>query len=197
VTLVNIDQRATVPAPDRGKPVSRRHRSWGKIANRQTAHQVHSLKLSCYVFVYGCVPFRASLVLAFHSMCAHFEFDARNRVLLLRAEGLFTEELVRNNQASMRKYSTATDARVGIFDLSGVTEFVLSTPFIRSLAKEAPSMSASYPLIIVVPSTHGFGLSRMFQSLGDQTRPLLQVVRTMEEALSTLTVPSTHFEPLN
>jgi hypothetical protein len=62
-------------------------------------------------------------------MCAHFEFDARNRVLLLRAEGLFTEELARNNQASMRKDSTAADARVGIFHLSGVTEFAKHTDY--------------------------------------------------------------------
>jgi hypothetical protein len=130
-------------------------------------------------------------------MRARFEFDATNRILLLRAEGLFTEKLVRDNQASIRRYSTVTDARAAIFDLSGVTEFVLSTSFIRDLAKEAPSMSASYPLIIVVPSAHGFGLSRMFQSLGDQTRPLLQVVRAMDEALSVLRIPSFHFEPLD
>jgi hypothetical protein len=103
---------------------------------------------------------------------------------------------VRSNQASVRSYSTATGARAAIFDLSGVTEFVLSKKFIQSLAREAPSMSASHPLIIVVPSTHGFGLSRMFQSLGDQTRPLLQVVRTMDEALSMLKIPSPQFEPL-
>jgi hypothetical protein len=129
-------------------------------------------------------------------MRARFGFDATHRVLLLRVEGQFTEELVRNNQASMRKYATATGAQAAIFDLSGVTEFVLSKKFIHILAREAPSMSATHPLIIVAPSTHGFGLSRMFQSLGDQTRPLLQVVRTMDEALSMLGIPSPQFEPL-
>jgi hypothetical protein len=130
-------------------------------------------------------------------MCAHFKFDATHRVLLLRVEGQFTEEVVRSNQASIRKYSTATGARAAIFDLSGVSEFVLSKKFIHSLAREEPSMPASHPLVIVAPSTHGFGLSRMFQSLGDQTRPLLQVVRTMDEALSVFGIPSPHFEPLD
>jgi hypothetical protein len=130
-------------------------------------------------------------------MRARLEFDGTHGLLLLRAEGQFTEESVRSNQASIRRYSTATGARAAIFDLSGVTEFVLSKKFIQSLAREAPSMAASCPLVIVAPSTHGFGLSRMFQSLGDQTRPLLQVVRTMDEALSVLGVPSPHFEPLN
>jgi len=129
-------------------------------------------------------------------MRARFEFDATHGLLLLRAEGQFTEESVRSNQASVRRYSTATGAQAAIFDLSGVTEFELSTNFIKSLAKEEPSIGASCPLIIVVPSAHGFGLSRMFQSLGDQTRPLLQVVRTMDEALSILGIRSPHFEPL-
>jgi hypothetical protein len=84
-------------------------------------------------------------------MCAHFEFDATHRVLLLRAEGRFTEELVRSNQASVRRYSTATGARAAIFDLSGVTEFVLSKKFIQSLAREAPSMSARQIPIIAEP----------------------------------------------
>ena len=91
-------------------------------------------------------------------MRARFGLDATHRVLLLRVEGQFTEELVRSNQASIRKYATATGAQAAIFDLSGVAEFVLSTNFIKSLAKEEPSMSASHPLVIVAPSAHGFGL---------------------------------------
>jgi hypothetical protein len=130
-------------------------------------------------------------------MRARLEFDATHELLLLRAEGQFTEESVRSNQASVRKYATATGVQAVIFDLSGVAEFVLSTNFIKSLAKEEPSVSASHPLVIVAPSAHGFGLSRMFQSLGEQTRPLLQVVRTMDEALSVLGIPSPHFEPLD
>ena len=130
-------------------------------------------------------------------MRARLEFDATHELLLLRAEGQFTEQSVRSNQASVRKYATATGVQAVIFDLSGVAEFVLSTNFIKSLAKEEPSVSASHPLVIVAPSAHGFGLSRMFQSLGEQTRPLLQVVRTMDEALSVLGIPSPHFEPLD
>src|ERR1700722_18427515 len=78
-------------------------------------------------------------------MRARFEFDATHGLLLLRAEGQFTEESVRSNQASVRRYSTATGAQAAIFDLSGVTEFELSTNFIKSLAQEGPSMGASCP----------------------------------------------------
>jgi len=41
-----------------------------------------------------------------------------------------------------------------------------------------------------------FGLSRMFQTLGESTQPLLEVVRTMDEALAALGIPAARFEPL-
>lgn len=55
---------------------------------------------------------------------------------------------------------------------------------------------ATRPRIIVAPTTIGFGLARMFQILGESTRPLLTVVRTVDEALAALGVQSPHFEPL-
>jgi hypothetical protein len=36
----------------------------------------------------------------------------------------------------------------------------------------------------------------MFQIAGESTRPLLQVVRTVDEALTALGAQSPHFEPL-
>jgi hypothetical protein len=36
----------------------------------------------------------------------------------------------------------------------------------------------------------------MFQIMGEHSRPLLKVVRTMDEALAALGVKSLHFEPL-
>ncbi len=55
---------------------------------------------------------------------------------------------------------------------------------------------ATRPRIIVAPGAVAFGLSRMFQMLGESTRPLLEVVRTMDEALTALGIQSAHFEPL-
>jgi hypothetical protein len=37
---------------------------------------------------------------------------------------------------------------------------------------------------------------RMFQIVGESSRPLLHVVRTVDEALTALGVESPHFEPL-
>jgi hypothetical protein len=52
------------------------------------------------------------------------------------------------------------------------------------------------PRIIVAPTEVGFGLARMFQIQGEVTRPLLEVMRTLDEALVRLGIPSPHFEPL-
>ena len=127
-----------------------------------------------------------------------FEFDPVNKILLLRSEGRLTDESLAEVYQAIRRYSTATDAGMGIWDSSSVTEFAVSTEFIRQLAKQDPAMpdATRRPSIIVAPDAVGFGLSRMFQFLGEPTRPLLNVVRTLDEALAALGIQSPHFEPL-
>jgi hypothetical protein len=53
------------------------------------------------------------------------------------------------------------------------------------------------PRFIVAPATVGFGLSRMFQIVGEPTRPLLSVVRTLDEALAALDCQFPHFQILD
>jgi hypothetical protein len=131
-------------------------------------------------------------------MAYRFEFDPVNKVLLFRFEGRLTDESLAESYRAVRKYSTATDASAGIWDLSSVTEFAVSTEFIRQLANQEPAMAdaSRRPGVIVASGTVGFGLSRMFQLLGEPTRPLLNVVRTLDEALAALNIQSPHFQPL-
>lgn len=130
-----------------------------------------------------CMPFR-------------FEYDAVNKILLGRFEGLLTEESAAAYYDAIRKYGSATDARAGIWDFSSARENVASET-IRRVAKQEPAMPVNCPCFIIAPDTHLFGLSRMFQMAGEHKRPLLQVVRTIDEALRTLGVKSSHFEPLD
>lgn len=130
-------------------------------------------------------------------MAFWFEFDSVNKILLVRFEGRLTEEVMAELYEAIRKYSTATDASAGILDFSSVTEFAISTQFVCDLANQEPAMgnATTRPRIIVVPE-HGFRLWRLFQVIGGPTRPLLQVARTLDEALAALGVQSPHFEPL-
>ena len=127
-----------------------------------------------------------------------FEFDYANRILLLRVEGPLSDQLLAECYDAIRNYSVATDAQIGIFDLSSVSNFAASSEFIRQLAKREPAMpEATKRLrIIAVENTTGFGLARMFQIVGEKGRPMLQVVRTMHDALAALGIRSPHFERL-
>jgi hypothetical protein len=121
------------------------------------------------------------------------EFDQVNRISLTRAEGRLTDELLAALYETSRQYSTETKAKVGIVDLSSVTEFALSTEFIRHLARQKPATAD--PHIIVAPQMYGFGLFRMLQLLGEPANPL-QIMHTLDEVFAALGIPSPHFEPL-
>jgi len=107
--------------------------------------------------------------------------------------------LVTEAYRRLRQYSILTDALLGIWDLSAVAEFAVSGQFIRQLANQEPAMPNAFtrPRVIVAPSPVGFGLARMFQIAGENTRPLLSVVHTMEQALTVIRIPSPHFEALD
>jgi hypothetical protein len=132
-------------------------------------------------------------------MAFRFEFDPINKILLARFEGELTNESAAEYHDALGRNWRATDARAGIWDLSAVTEFALASDFLRNLARRKPVTPGltNHPRCIVVPETAGYGLMRMFQIAGESARPLLHVVRTVDEALMTLGAQSPHFEPLD
>jgi hypothetical protein len=117
-----------------------------------------------------------------------FEFDPVNKILLARFEGRLTDESLAELYEAIRKYSTATDACAGILDLSSVSEFVVSAKLIYQLANREPAMAdaTTRPRFIVAPATAVFGTSRRFQLMRWSKRPLLRVVRTLDEAFAAL-----------
>ncbi|MFY9681082.1 MAG: hypothetical protein WA416_13780 [Candidatus Sulfotelmatobacter sp.] len=127
-----------------------------------------------------------------------FELDPGNKVLLVRVSGRLTDELLAEIYRAVRAHSSTIDVRAGIVDFSSVSDWALSSEFLRELAKREPAMAdaARRRLILVAPAAVGFGLARMFQMLGESTRPLLEVMRTLDEALAALGAQSAQFEPL-
>jgi hypothetical protein len=131
-------------------------------------------------------------------MAFRFEFDPVHKILLARFEGQLTNEAAEEYHDALGENWRATDARAGIWDLSAATAFAVDSEFLRSLAKRKPVTPGltNYPRFIVVPVTAGYGLMRMFQIAGESARPLLHVVRSVDEALRELGAQSPHFEPL-
>lgn len=127
-----------------------------------------------------------------------FEFDAENKILLMRVEGRLTDESLAALYREALARWAAIDPSAGISDYSTVTEWAVSAALIRKLADYDPVETDTMrrPRIIVAPATVGFGLSRMFQIVGEARRPHLTVVRTLDEAFAALGVQSPHFQPL-
>src|SRR4029077_14110964 len=105
------------------------------------------LRLDCLVPIRNGPSDRAGLsfvkaLLLYFYLCMafRFEFDPANKILLMRFEGLVTDESLAESYTAIRKYSIKTDARAGIWDFSSVTEHGESGEIIRELAIQEPAM---------------------------------------------------------
>jgi len=131
-------------------------------------------------------------------MSYQFEFDSKNRVLRVTFDGLVTDQIITEFYACAGEYVARTMPRATIADFSGITAFVAAPSTLFILAKSAPIMKDPEIIrIIIAPGQHVFGMSRMFQMVGESTRPSLRVVRSQEEAFVMLSLQDTQFNPVN
>jgi len=152
----------------------------------------------------GCDPgslrfsFTSSTLRPRPPMPYRFEFDQKHRILLIRSDGRMTDELVSELYWLIKKYSIATDATAGIWDISAVTDFDVSPEMIRDLVDRGPAMPdpTRRPRFIVTPAMFGLALSHMVEIAGEHRNPLLKLVLSRDEALAAIGVPSPRFEPL-
>jgi hypothetical protein len=127
----------------------------------------------------------------------YFEFDPENRIIRGRFEGRITDELLKEYYGLAGEYFERTAARAGITDLSAVTSFEVSPQLIRELASLPPAIAdRDRPRFVVAASPPIFGMARMFELGGQDTRPNLHVVRTMKEVCVILGVLDPKFEPI-
>jgi hypothetical protein len=120
-----------------------------------------------------------------------FEFDPVNKILRCCRRGRVTDALIFEVYSEAQRLLESRAPCRGIDDLSGVTEFAVSTETIKKLADKS-AFSVLEVLVVVAPQAHLYGLSRMYSILTEATRRV-QVVRTMEEAYSLLGVSSPQF----
>jgi hypothetical protein len=131
------------------------------------------------------------------SMPYYFEFDPVNRILRGRFEGAVTDELLKEYYGVAGGYFERTGARAGITDLSAVTSLEVSPLTIRDLASSPPAIQdRELPRFIVAAAPEIFGMARMFELAGQDTRPNLHVVRTMKEVCVILGITDLKFEPV-
>lgn len=124
-----------------------------------------------------------------------FEFDPVNQILRCSRSGRVTDALIFEAYSEAQRVLESRAGCRGIDDLSGVTEFAVSTDTIETLADKS-AFSVIELLVIVAPQAHLYGMSRMYSILTEATRRV-QVVRTMEEAYSLLGVSSPQFSRIS
>ena len=130
-------------------------------------------------------------------MTYRFDHDAAHGILRLRYIGKISDELIKKAYKATPEAVLKTNPRGMIVDLTEVTQFDVSTQTIHELADYQPTVKdPSVPRIIVAPTPYLFGMSRMFQILGEHTRPMLQVMSSADEAYAQLEVTEPKFKPL-
>lgn len=127
-------------------------------------------------------------------MPQRYEFDHDHRILLAILEGDVQDADLKAFDANSRKYVVKFTPAGGISDFSGITAFSASGEVVRTLAQTPPSYKSPIPWLLVAPRDVHYGMARMYQIIASDVRPQLQVVRSLEEALTTLGVQNPKFE---
>ena len=130
-------------------------------------------------------------------MSYQIDFDATNRILRARFQGRVTDDDLRDVYHFGQENVARFDPLSGITDFSEVTTVAFSPQTMRDLARTKPIMpDPSRPIIFIAPSPDLFGMARMFELEGAESRPNLHVVHTAEEAYKVLSVCNPEFAPV-
>jgi hypothetical protein len=128
-------------------------------------------------------------------MASYFDFDTKNRIVRCRVEGIVTDASLREHYGTIAQHGAKRPTYSGLLDMSGVVSFNVSAETIRELAQLPPAIpDPNLPRVIVAGSNQMFGMARMFELQGSETRPNLHVVRTEKEALAILGVTAPDFK---
>jgi hypothetical protein len=125
-----------------------------------------------------------------------FEFEPVRRILRCTLSGHVTDKELLECHGQATQYVHTTDPDTAIVDLAPVETVNVSPATVQGLARSAPAFPPSRPKFIVAPTDHLYGMSRMYQLIGERIRPRLQVVRSLDEVYLALGVTALHFEPL-
>ena len=124
-------------------------------------------------------------------------YNRTNRIIRARFEGRVTDDELMDVYRLGQKLVGQLDPQAGITDFSDITTVAFTPETIYELAAAKPIMRDPNRLVVfVAPTPHVYGMARMFEILGEATRPNLHVVRTLEEAYKLLKVQEPQFEPI-
>ena len=130
------------------------------------------------------------------TMSYYYQFDDKRRILLAVQYGHVDDTEARQMYLDIRRRKDEEHALTCILDLTPVTKFDVSTQTVRDLAYLPPNFTDPTLRAVVAPTDFLFGMARMFQIRGSETREELHIVRTLGEALTLLDAEEAQFHKL-
>jgi hypothetical protein len=128
---------------------------------------------------------------------AVLHFDVKNKMLRQSYQGRLTDAVLVEGYTRVGGYVAKHPPCKMIVDFSDVTLIEVSSHTVRTLAATPPALPDGCERVVVVPQNALYGLVRMFQILGETSRPNLNIVRTMEAAYQFLGIESAEFSPID
>lgn len=126
-----------------------------------------------------------------------FGFDSKKGILRGQIEGNVTDKALKAFYEAARALAATTSPRAAIADFTAVSAFNFGRETLLELAKFDPVLpDPNLPRVILVPSTTGFGLARIFQHEIEDTRPNVHVVHKLTEACAILGVERLEFKAI-
>jgi hypothetical protein len=126
-----------------------------------------------------------------------FEFEPVQAILRCSMSGQVTDQQLLECYRTAIRHVRQKNPLVSIVDLTGVTSILVSPATVQGLARCEPVLCPSRPRFIIAPTDHLYGLSRMYQIVGERVRPRLQVVRSLAEVFAAAGLDELHFEPVH
>lgn len=128
-------------------------------------------------------------------MQSSFGFDHRHDILLGIIVGEFSDADLHRLLDELKRHAKTLRPVAVITDLSEAA-VTLSTDGVWSAAQLSSPFAEETIRFLVAPDDHAFGLGRMYQMMGGESRENLTVVRSSDEALAALDVRDPLFEPV-
>jgi hypothetical protein len=123
-------------------------------------------------------------------------FDRENAILVLSAWGRVTDKAALEGYDLLMSCYKHYGNCSYIIDYTHATEVSISPDTVMQIAVKPPGLSQLCLQVIVAPQEETYKAARIFQHATAKTRPTLQVVHTMDEALKLLEARSPTFHEL-
>ena len=115
-------------------------------------------------------------------MSVQLTIDVNQRLVIARVCGEINDADILGLAPLARSHPDFDPSFSIIWDFGGVTSGIISTSAMQELSRRESILSPTSMHVVIAPQDHIFGLFRMAQVLAEQTKPNVEVVRTIGEA---------------